>query len=156
TSLEEEVQTSTTKVTLQDYNFTTPSTNLQANAVGKNATPELYDYPGEYETRDVGEDYAGVRLEELETPIQVIRGSGNCRAFTACYKFDLKNHGLKSMNVNYLLTRVHLSMATNSYRTDAQPRDDYENAFEAVPSKVVYRPARVTRKPVISGVQTAV
>jgi type VI secretion system secreted protein VgrG len=154
-SIEQELQTATGKVTLQDYNFTTPSQNLQATAPGR-GPGELYDYPGEYETRDAGDDYAGVRLEELETPKQIVRGSGNCRAFTAGYKFDLKNHGVRALNTNYLLTRMHLSMSTNSYRTDAVPRDDYRNTFESVPSAVVYRPARVTRKPVISGVQSAV
>jgi type VI secretion system secreted protein VgrG len=85
-----------------------------------------------------------------------VRGSCNCRSFTAGFKFELKNHGVRALNTSYLLTRVHLSMSTNSYRTDAAPRDDYRNTFESVPSSVVYRPARVTRKPVISGVQSAV
>jgi type VI secretion system secreted protein VgrG len=155
TSVEQELQTTTAKVTLQDYNFETPSQNLQANVEG-NGNPEYYDYPGRYDSRSTGDDYAGVRLEEIEAETQIVRGAGNCRAFTAGYKFDLKNHGQRSMNTTYLLTRVHLSMSTNSYRTDAQPRDDYSNTFDSVPASVAYRPARVTRKPVISGVQTAV
>jgi type VI secretion system secreted protein VgrG len=47
-------------------------------------------------------------------------------------------------------------MATNSYRTSSDVRDDYNNRFEAIKASVQYRPARLTRKPVISGVQTAV
>jgi type VI secretion system secreted protein VgrG len=155
TSIEQETHTATAKVTLQDYNFLTPNQNLQANAQGT-GPGEAYDYPGKYDSRGTGDDYAGVRLEELEAPVKIVRGEGNCRAFTAGYKFDLKNHGQRAMNTSYLLTRVRISMATNSYRTNADVRDDYSNTFEAVPAAVTYRPARVTRKPVISGVQTAV
>jgi type VI secretion system secreted protein VgrG len=154
-SIEQELQTATAKVTLQDYNFITPNQNLQANATGT-GSPEIYDYPGEYTARSEGDDYAGVRLEELETPMKIVRGTGTCRAFIAGYKFDLKNHGQRALNTTYLLTRVHLSMSTNSYRTDAEPRHDYRNNFESVPATVVYRPARITRRPVVSGVQTAI
>jgi type VI secretion system secreted protein VgrG len=153
--IEQELQTATAKVTLQDYNFTTPNSNLQATATGT-GSPEFYDYPGKYDTRGDGSTYADIRMAELETPMKIVRGNGTCRAFTSGYKFDLKNHMHKDMNTTYLLTRVHVSMATNSYRTDAEPRDDYSNSFEAVPASVVYRPARMTRKPVISGVQTAI
>ena len=155
TEIEQEVKTATAKVSLQDYNFETPSQNLQADAAG-DGTTEIYDYPGKYDDRSGGDNYAGVRLEELAAPMQIIRGAGNCRAFTAGYKFDLKNHAIRSLNTSYLLTRIQLDMATNSYRSDSDVRDDYNNRFEAMKATVQYRPARLTRKPVISGVQTAV
>ena len=155
TSVEHEVRTATAKVTLQDYNFETPKQNLQAKAAGT-GKPEAYDYPGKYADRGKGDQYAGIRLEELETPVTILRGEGNCRSFVAGHKFDLKDHHVRSLNTSYLLTRVHLSMATNSYRTNVDVREDYQNRFEAIPATVPYRPPRVTKKPVISGVQTAV
>src|ERR1051325_6971592 len=74
TSVEQEVRTATAKVTLQDYDFEKPTQNLQANAPGSG--PEIYDYPGKYVDRDAGDNYAGVRQEELEAPITVMRGEG--------------------------------------------------------------------------------
>jgi type VI secretion system secreted protein VgrG len=155
TEIEQEVRANTSKVTLNDYNFETPSTNLQASSSGK--TPEeLYDYPGKYEKKDEGTAYADVRLEEQEAPVTIVRGASNGRSLAAGYKFDLDNYYNRKVNANYLLTRVNVLMKTNAYTTNARPRDDFRTTFEAVPSSITYRPARVTPKPVISGVQTAV
>ena len=154
TSVEQEVRTTTAKVTLQEYDFEKPNTGLQVNASG-DGKAEVYDYPGKYTDRDAGETYANVRLEEFEAPATTIRGEGNCRSFTAGYKFTLADHYVRALNTSYLLTRVFISMSTNSYRTSVDVREDYWNRFEAIPAAVPFRPPRVTRKPVISGVQTA-
>jgi type VI secretion system secreted protein VgrG len=141
-------------VTLDDYNFTTPSTNLQANATDS-FPEEIYDYPGEYEDRAGGERLASLRLEEQETPLTIVSGTSSCRGFIAGYKFDLKNHYRKDLNQTYLITGLRLTMTTNAYNTNAKVRDDYTNEFETIPATVTYRPERDTERPVISGVQTA-
>jgi type VI secretion system secreted protein VgrG len=142
-------------VTLDDYNFITPSTNLQANATDS-FPEEIYDYPGEYDDRAGGERLAGLRLEEQETPLTIVSGTSSCRGFIAGYKFDLKNHYRKDLNQTYLITGLSLTMTTNAYNTNAKVRDDYSNTFETIPATVTYRPERDTELPVISGVQTAV
>jgi len=48
-----------------------------------------------------------------------------------------------------------LKMTTNAYDTNAKVRDDYENEFETIPATVTFRPERRSRRPEISGVQTA-
>ena len=75
---------------------------------------EIYDYPGEYDDRGDGDRYAGIRLEEQEMPETIVSGASNCRAFIAGYKFDLKDHYRRDINTTYLLTRVQISMRTNS------------------------------------------
>jgi type VI secretion system secreted protein VgrG len=154
TEVEQEVQTIPGKVALQDYNFQTPSTNLMSHADGTGAGA-VYDYPGEYETHSAGDNYAGVRLEEEEATVKVIRGVSTVRSFIAGYKFDLKNHYSRPLNISYLLTRVQVTMATNAYRAVGKMVEDYSNRFEAIPASVQFRPARLTRRPVIPGVQTA-
>jgi len=150
------VQAATGKITLNDYNFETPSNSLLANAAA-DAPEEIYDYPGKYTDRSGGERYAGLRLEEHEMPITILRGGGTCRAFIAGYKFDLRKHYRTDVNKNYLLTRVGVSMETTAYTTGArQVSDDYKNEFEAIPSSVKFRPPRITPRPVVHGIQTAV
>jgi type VI secretion system secreted protein VgrG len=143
------------QVTLEDYNFTQPSNNLMVNIAGEDPE-EIYDYPGKYADRTSGERYARLRLEEREMTEQIIRGSGNTRGFIAGYTFTLQDHFNTSLNEEYLITSLHLTMGTNAFLTTPKFREDYTNQFEAIPSTVDYRPARVTPKPVIAGVQTAV
>lgn len=148
-------QVSTGKVSLNDYNFETPSNSLLVNAAGTKPE-EIYDYPGKYADHGDGERYADLRLQEQEMPIKILRGGGTCRAFTAGYKFDLKNHYRKDFNINYLLTHVKLSMETAAYTSGAREvTDDYKNEFDAIPSATPFRPPRVTPRPVVHGIQTA-
>ncbi|HLX46021.1 MAG TPA: type VI secretion system tip protein VgrG [Bryobacteraceae bacterium] len=142
------------QVTLNDYNFITPSTSLKANATDS-FPEEIYDYPGDYEDRTGGERLASLRLEERETPATMVTGRSSCRGLIAGYKFDLKNHYRRDLNQAYLITGLSLSMTSNAYTTNAKVREDYTNAFETIPASVTYRPERITTTPVISGVQTA-
>jgi len=150
------VEARTGQITLNDYNFETPSNSLKVNAAAE-PPEEIYDYPGKYADRGGGERYVDLRLEEQETPVTRLMGASTCRGFTAGYKFDLQNHYRRDLNVNYLLTRVKLFMETSAYTTSAREvTDDYRNEFEAIPSSVPFRPLRVTPRPHIPGVQTAV
>jgi type VI secretion system secreted protein VgrG len=155
TDVECEVRAVSGQVTLTDYNFTTPSTSLLVTTSG--AYPEeVYDYPGKYDDHGGGETYTDLRLQEREMPETIIRGAGNTRPFIAGYKFDLKDHYRRDLNLTYVLTRLRISMSTNAYTTSAGPRDDYSNEFEAIPATVTFRPPRLTPRPIIPGVQTAV
>ena len=156
TEFEREVRATTGTATLTDYNFQTPNTSLLTSASGVEQQ-EIYDYPGKYDNKGEGETYVDLRLQELETPITIVRGSGNSRALAAGYKFDLKGHYNRSMNTSYLLTRVSVFMKTNAYTAAGEnATEDFSNTFEAIPASVTYRPPCITPKPVISGVQTAV
>jgi type VI secretion system secreted protein VgrG len=148
------VRAGTGQVTLNDYDFKKPSQSLKVNVAGVDSE-EIYDYPGEYEDRGDGDRYAGIRLEEKETPEIIITGTSTCRPFTAGYKFDLKEHYRRDLNITYLLTKVNLSMKTSSYQSGPEFRTDYINKFEAIPTDLTFRPARRTPRPRISGVQTA-
>ncbi|MEO8198846.1 MAG: type VI secretion system tip protein TssI/VgrG [Thermoanaerobaculia bacterium] len=144
----------TGKVTLQDYNFETPSTSLRAN-IG-NDKYEVYDYPGDYQARGDGEKVAGIRLEQQEARQCTLQGKGNCRSFLPGYRFDLKSHYRDDMNTSYVLTAVVSKASDNTYRSvpDAEPFA-YENFFEAIPKTVPYRPPFRARKSAVQGVQTA-
>jgi type VI secretion system secreted protein VgrG len=152
------------KYALSDYNFETPSTSLAVKVpstmnVGGNGKYEIFDYPGEYAKKAQGESLAKIRMEEEETPNLVVTGGGNCRAFCAGHRFDLAEHYRQDMNKSYLLTEVHHVASVGGSYTDGGGGDassSYSNRFVCIPHSVPYRPRRVTPKPIIQGVQTAV
>jgi type VI secretion system secreted protein VgrG len=149
------------KYSLMDFNFETPPVNLQVNVDSVLPPPggmkfEIYDYPGEYLVRDVGETLATVRIEEEETQTVLTNGTSNCRTLVSGYTFDLLEHPRADCNQTYILTSVEHS-ASQSYESgDPRGGFSYSNSFNCMPLSVRFRAARVTPKPVIQGLQTAI
>ena len=162
-NLEQELKSG--KYTLTDYYFVTPSANLVATEstvyeVGGNSGFELFDYPGEYTTRSDGTSFAKLRMQEVEAEHLIARGSGVCRAFTSGYKFDLEDHPQDALNDTYVLTEIqHIASVGGTYSTSGGGEagsDSYSNHFSCIPASVPFRPARVTPKPFVQGIQTAI
>lgn len=131
---------------MTDYNFEQPSTALEATVTGEDAKLEVFEYPGGYIVKGDGEARVKKRIEEHELPAKLIRGQSYCRSFISGSKMSLEEHVRSDLNGDYVLSYV--SHQANTTR--------YQNTFEAFPADVPYRPARITRKPVIVGAQTAV
>jgi len=152
----------TGKYALSDYNFETPSTNLLADdptvvSVGGNSGYEIYDYPGDYLTKDEGSSLAKIRMEEEESTHLVMDGKGNVRSFSAGCTFELQDHYRDDANTTYVLTEIeHVASAGQAYfgREAAGP-EMYTNHFTCIRKDVPYRPIRLTPKPIIQGPQTA-
>ena len=144
-----------------DYNFKTPSTNLLANTNTLVDLPdvdkyELYDYPGEYAIKGDGEDLVKVRMEEEEVPYDMVRSVSGCRTLHTLGKFTVVRHEAPSEeNKAYMVVDIQHS-ANDSSHLASGGETFYQNSFSCIPDKVVYRPERVTRKPLIRGPQTAV
>jgi type VI secretion system secreted protein VgrG len=143
-AIEEQVVTG--KYANDDFNFETPSTDLITETKGSGADYRVYEYPGGFLKKDVGEKIGNLRLEALEQPKQLIRGDGFVRAFVSGHKFELKDHYRKDVNKTYVLRRV----------THAVTQESYTNSFEAFPFDLPFRPPLLTAKPLISGTQTAI
>jgi type VI secretion system secreted protein VgrG len=129
-----------------DYNFQTPATDLTATAKSADTQRSVYEYPGLYTTTSDGESRTSLRLSALEVPGKVVRGASYCWAFRPGYKFTLAGHARADANTEYLLTWVSHS---------ADEHFLYTNSFEAISSSTVFRPPRVTPRPIIHGSQTA-
>jgi len=141
-------------ISLTDYDFQKPTVKLDVRA--SSARYDLYDYPGNYLSREVGERYAKIRLEEQEAQRLLLAGSSNCRQFTAGCEFDLTDELGTGADGSYTLLSVMHSAGTTSYRSDAPEPFAYDNQFQAIPAAVTYRPPRVAFKPSVHGSQTAV
>jgi len=147
-------------VTLDDYNFETPSVDLKAQASGDEHTSlEFSDYPGEYVEQSVGDRYATVRLEEFECQKHVQRMQSVVRALLPGFKFTLIEHPSEPLNREYLVTDIeHESRQPQSAQEEigAEEKILYRTKLRTIPAAIPFRPERKTPKPRIHGTQTAV
>jgi type VI secretion system secreted protein VgrG len=141
--------------------------------VGGNDQLEIYDYPGGYAQRFDGVDRNGeprpqdlqsifrdnqrtirVRMEEEDAASIEIAATSDCGHFMAGQQFTLERHF--DGDGEYLLTGIeHDAHLVGDYRNYQELTFKYGNRFTCIPVALPYRPQRVTRKPVIAGIQTA-
>jgi type VI secretion system secreted protein VgrG len=127
-----------------DFNFTTPATELKVST-GQGAR-RIYEYPGRYGTIDAGETVAKRRIEAFEAVAKQIKGASPVRALRAGGAFTMTGHPDAALNARYALRTISHSAI----------RREYENQFVALPANVPFRPERRTQAPRISGSQTAI
>lgn len=158
------------KVTLNDFNFTSPTAPMLVASQGDwDGALEVYDHPGEYEFRDAGEKLARVRLQELDSLRRVLTGRSNFYSFTPGHKVRLKA-GIDSRANTLLNCRDDLNdkmylVTSVTHRGEQRAilaRDEpgagakYENEFECILFDTPFRPARITSRPSVRGSQTAI
>jgi type VI secretion system secreted protein VgrG len=157
-TIEKEVQP--VACALNDFNFETPKVSLLANAnVTRQhgaAVFEIYDYPGEYVDHSSGDQLAQVRMDELQTQFETLRGQASARGLAAGHLFTLKSHPRKDQNREYLITGVSLHADAGEYASDgSQAGDFFSCRVTVIDAKQTFQPARLTPKPVVQGPQTA-
>ena len=167
----------TGKVTLQDYDFEKPKSDLKtvkALPKGKHAykSYEVYDYPGRYTDTREGEHHARVKVEGFAAEAQRSQGVCNVRQMAAGAKFKLKKHPRKSENDEYLVIHARHQLQIDANVEDREfveailgptldfdrsnSRDIYRCIFEVQPIDIAFRAPQVTPRPTHAGVQTAV
>jgi type VI secretion system secreted protein VgrG len=133
---------------------------------------EVFDYPGGYAQRFDGIDRHGnerpvevqrifedsertvaLRMQQEAGASIVIRGAGNCGQLVAGHKFTLQRHF--NADGAYVLTRVEHAARLSNYRSGEAAEFSYENHFTCMPLELPFRPARVTPRPTVQGLQTA-
>ena len=153
------------RITLNDYNYEFPDSDLTTTADTTHALGpgdrEKYDYPGGYALRNTGDTLARLRMEQEEARITHLSGTSDCRAFTSGYRFKLEESSQEDWNEKeYLLTRIrHTADQADTYFSgSSKPGKDkiYTNRFDCINHEVPFRPRRTTPIPVVDGIQTAV
>jgi type VI secretion system secreted protein VgrG len=137
------------KFAVEDYEFTTPDTDLLASQDSTVTTKQdalrMYEYQTGHIDSTGGEAKAKVRLEALEATARTLRGTSGCRAFVPGYKVTVADHPRADINADWVLGSVVHTASLNEYR----------NSFDGFPLATPYRPPRTTRRPLIAGAQTA-
>lgn len=144
---------------LNDYDYKKPKSNL----VTKYAQPkphshaegEQYDYPGSYFEPPVGDTYANIRLDELQTEFEVMQGSGDAMGLTTGMLFTLKDHYISPENTKHILITNNFTIVNNQYRSTAIEETQFESNFKVIRATQQFRPQRLTPVPFVQGPQTA-
>jgi len=151
------------KIALRDYNFTTPSANMEVKAQMirdyEHAALEQYDYPGDYAGHGQGERLARLRLEAEQADMEVLRGGGNARGMVPGFLFKLEDYPREDQNREYLILSVTHDVLNDEYDADASSTEsgfNYCCSIVAMPSNEPFRAPHHTPRPIVHGPQTGV
>jgi len=147
------------KVTLKDFNFTKPALDLTAKEEDESYKErEIYDYPGEYYDEERGKTLSKIYLQEAIRFTEKAEGRSDCPHFVPGFTFTLIEHDRDEFNNEFFLVDVvHSGSQPQVLEEDAGAGGfSYANQFFGVPATVTFRPGRITPKPIVEGVQTAI
>jgi type VI secretion system secreted protein VgrG len=142
----------------KNYNFKHPSLDLSTEDKG-DGLDELfsYEYHGLYGNTERGKHLATVRLQEIHTLKKKGRGISNIPRLTPGATFTLSDHPCSQFNDSHLIVEVmhegKQPQAIGEFASGEAAR--YSNVLMVIPSEVIYRPERITPKPIVPGIQTA-
>lgn len=149
------------RATLRDYNFKTPKAQMEAVFAGtgsyEHADQEIYDYPGRYEKQPDGRSVSSLRLQAEEAQDRRCLATGNCVTIFPGSTVNLNGHPISGYDKEYVVLRSQHTFVSQSYRSGgaATGEDSYEGQYELLSSEIPFRPAAITRKPLVHGPQTA-
>ena len=139
-----------------DYDFKTPPRPVRAKKLNVKepalSKAQVFDYPGGYIDVPEGEQYAGVRIEELQTGFDSATAATNARTVKVGALLTMSNH--PTFKGQYLVTRTSHQMALGSHESTGEGAG-FGCSFSVIPAKQQYRPRRSTPKPIVQGPQTA-
>jgi type VI secretion system secreted protein VgrG len=144
-----------------DYDLERPSVELRTRkTLTRSYAPsdyEVYDYPGLYIQKPDGEQYAGIRIDELGTQFEVAHASTNAKGISIGSLFTLEDCPREDQNCEHLILGASHNLQFSEYEAlPAGGGTEYRCNFTAMPSKQQFRPRRLTPKPFVQGPQTAV
>jgi type VI secretion system secreted protein VgrG len=144
-----------------DYDLERPSVELKTRkALPRSFVPsdyEIYDYPGHYLQKADGEQYAGVRIDELGSQFETAHAVTNAMGIRVGSLFTLDAFPRDDQNREHLILAANYDLQFGDY--EALPEGGgttYRCSFVAMSTKQQFRAGRVTPKPFVQGPQTAV
>ena len=141
-----------------DFDYKQPLQDLQStHAFPRDhamAEFEVYDYPGEYASREDGRNYARIRIEAYQAEFESVHATTNAHGVTAGGLFNLERHPRYDQNRQYLVLSAHYDIE-NALEDTNRPQS-YKCQFTALESSTPYRSQRKTPLPTVRGPQTAI
>jgi type VI secretion system secreted protein VgrG len=159
--------------TFRDYHLEMPRNRLEVTEKGVNASDvnshlEVFYYPGEYakkfnepdkrvsDIRPEGEKLVRESSENVEKNWTVVEGSSHARPMATGFTLKVIGGAGLQTKGEFLLTSIrHSALQHPDYVSTGRLGEGYLNQFACIPSKVQFRPARITPRPIVSGPQTA-
>ncbi|MBZ9863387.1 type VI secretion system tip protein VgrG [Mesorhizobium sp. CA12] len=143
-----------------DYDFEKPGADLMAKSAQpfahKEASGENYRQPGAHLDVGRGDKIAGIRREELQAVHQHSTAVGTVRGLFSGCKFTLESFPRDDQNQDYLVVSAEYRLFDPGYRTQNEAHsENFKVVLGVAPTKLPYRPARITPRPIMRGPQTA-
>ena len=143
----------TAAVTLKDYNYETPESNVLGSADGE-GFGEYYSYSDNVATTDEATRLATLRLELLNVEKEVLQGKSNVDSLKSGYSFDVVNPSSESMVGEYIVIEAHVQGSQEGSILGTRESNSSSTVFRAIPSNTPFRPQLITPKPKVSGFMT--
>ena len=121
---------------------------------GQGFSITLADFGSRYGAHDAVQ-HARVWRESHTSPRLRVRGSSVVTGFSPGTLFELTDHPVPEANGEHLLVSVTHHLAAPEGHDEEDTARDYHNEFEAQPKDRPYRAPRVTPRPAIPGIETA-
>ncbi|MEI9411973.1 type VI secretion system tip protein VgrG [Mesorhizobium salmacidum] len=143
-----------------DYDFEKPGADLMAKSAQpfghKEASGENYRQPGAHLDVGRGDKIAGIRREELQAVHQHSTAVGTVRGLFSGCKFTLESFPRDDQNQDYLVVSAEYRLFDPGYRTQNDAHNEnFKVVLGVAPTKLPYRPPRITPRPIMRGPQTA-
>ncbi|WP_054312726.1 type VI secretion system tip protein TssI/VgrG [Mesorhizobium sp. 1M-11] len=143
-----------------DYDFEKPGADLMAKSAQpfshKEASGENYRQPGAHLDVGRGDAIAGIRREELQAVHLRTTAAGTVRGLFSGCKFNLESFPREDQNQEYLVISAEYRLFDPGYRTQNEAHsENFTVMLGVAPTKVPYRPPRLTPRPIMRGPQTA-
>ncbi|HEX3718434.1 MAG TPA: type VI secretion system tip protein TssI/VgrG [Verrucomicrobiae bacterium] len=145
-----------------DFDFTKPRSDLRTDPATisrqhDNATFEIFDYPGEFTAPGDGTQWSKIRIQELQSRYHLVHGQADCRGLAPGSTFTLEDLPRTDQNQKYVTVAVSHSIQSPGFESQkGAGKEFYSCSFSALPVTEIFRPARITPKPLIQGPQTAI
>lgn len=160
-ALSSDTQMRTRTATLADWDYMkrgvlSESTPTVLN-IGTDIKLERYRYPGGFDVQgktQTGSHLSKIMMQAEESKHQSYHGSGDVRALTPGYHFELYDHPIEELNQKYLVFSVSHSGTNNLLIEDGEAK--YSNDFRLKQEKFVYRAPLTTAPAQVRGPQTAI
>lgn len=145
----------TTGVHLRDYDFEKPQQKPEAKLPAKDVWALVhYEYPGGFVASSAGSRRAKARIREDRRDAVVARGTSRAIGLRVGVPFTVDGAAQECVNGEYVVTELR-TWGEQTLESGAA-NEVCRNAFAAIPAGAPWAPPRVTPRPRIRGIQTAI
>ncbi len=143
-----------------DYDFEKPGADLMSQSTQpfghSEASGETYRQPGAHLDTGRGDAVAAIRREELQAAHQRIAAVGHVRGLFAGCTFSLDQFPRDDQNREYVVVTAEYRVFDPGFEAGIEAEGEtYTVLLGVAPTSIVYRPPRLTPRPVMRGPQTA-
>ncbi len=142
---------------LRDWDLQQP--NKPVDGVLQGGSLERYEYPGGFIDPNEGVRLARTRLEEAKVRSFEYRGRSTSPLIAPGVKLGVTGAAAAAFQEEMIIVSVehrYVQTAVGAEAGEGHAERRYDAAFVAIPASAVFRPARITPRPRIAGVESAV